>query len=436
MRGALLFLALAACSRAPVEDAPSPPWKSPAEPAWGALPQSDAVALSLAAREATPRTKMRGFAISQLEGLRADASLMVAGEDAIASAYDGWIERDATKPAYVIFGTMHDSRAEVEEVASIAFRMKSIWGLALEQYRAAGRWTGAPKIESADDADLAALAAGPSLDRGALARLAQRQMRFDHAAWKFDYLDAMNRIDLASRGAGVPLVGCDMPPELRTSLEIGGDGERAMRELHCARALRSFALGAAAAHAPDGGLSEDDPPPPEHFAVLVGARHAEPDGLPRFLEKDARVALVRVLGGRPRESAGEEEELAPRLVVTDVVLVRGHGPDALLLPDDTWGGAVDRSSVRGDPQPPDAKGLPRPNVAVSSDAPARFAITDSSIDVGGKPEWLAARAGRQAYVLVAESRTFVGAVDVPESGWAELHFAPKDRALRVVLHAP
>ena len=108
----------------------------------------------------------------------------------------------------------------------------------------------------------------------------------------------------------------------------------------------------------------------------------------------------------------------------------------LLLPEGAWGGTVDRSSDRGDPMPVAPPGLPRPNVMVTCDGPARFSVTDSSVDVGGKPEWLTVRAGHQAFVLVAESRTFVGAVDVPETGYAELQFSPKDRAVREILHAP
>src|SRR6185437_9611643 len=142
----------------------------------------------------------------------------------------------------------------------------------------------------------------------------------------------------------------------------------------------------------------------------------------------ARVMVVRVLGGRPKDAVGDEADLAPKLVVTDVVLARERGLDLLLLPDDTWGGTVDRASDRGEPMPPSASGLPRPNLTVACDGGARFAISDASVDVAQRPEWLSVRAGHQAYVLVSPEVTFVGAVDVPESGWTEVHFAPKDRA--------
>jgi hypothetical protein len=437
MRGAAFVLVLvAACSRAPDDDPPAP-WHPPADAAWGDLPKTDEAALALEAKAAVARPKLRAFDPARLSGLPADASHLVAGASAIAAAYDGWMKAAADQPAYVLFGTLHDSRAQLETVASIAFRMKTPWGFALEQLRAAGRWTGAPDAPSADDADLATLARpNAPLDPGAFARVSRRQMTYDHAAWKFGYLDAVTSLVYASRGAGVPLLGCDLPPELRTGLTPGGEAERGLRELNCARALRSDALALAAAHPPAGGLSEDDPAPPERFVALLGARHIEPDGLPRFLPKTARVAIARVLGGRPRDAGGEETDLAPHLVVTDVVLVRDVGPDMLLLPDDTWGGTVDRASDRGEPPPRAAAGLPPVNVQVTSAAPARFAITDSSIEVGAKPEWLSVRSGHQAYVLVSEERTFVGAVDVPETGWVEVAFAPHDRALRVVLHAP
>ncbi len=438
MRAApLVLLVFVACSRATPSEDPPVPWKPPASPAWDALPKTDAAALTLAAKETTARKKLRAFDSSMLLNLRPDASLMLAGEEAIAAAYDGWASR-ADTPAYVVFGTMHDSRAQIATVASIVFRMKSTWGLALEQFHSAGRWRDAPAVESADDADLAAIARAPAVDRGALERIARRQERFDHAAWKFGYLDAMTSLAIASRGAGVPLFGCDMPPELHASLTGGGEAERAMRELHCARSLRDDALAVAASHPPDGGLSDDDPAPPERFALIVGARHAEPDGVARFFDESARVALVRVLGGRPLGAPGEEADLASDLVVTDLVLVREKGVDLLLLPDDTWGGTVDRASDRGEPPAPTDRGadLPRANLAVTCDGGARFAITDASVDVASKPEWLSVRTGHQAYVLVSESRTFVGAVDVPETGWTELRFSPKDRELRVVVHRP
>jgi hypothetical protein len=239
----------------------------------------------------------------------------------------------------------------------------------------------------------------------------------------------------------MPLFGCDMPPELRVSLTGGGEAERAMRELHCARSLRSIAPSVAPAHAGDAGLSDDDPMPPERFAILVGANHAEPDGLPRFLAqrngKPARVTSVRVLGGRPRDAEGDEAELAQYLVVTDPVLVRStlNGPDILLLPDDTWGGTVDRASDHDGAAPAaSATNLPRPNVTVTSDEAVRFALGESSIDIGPKPEWISVRAGHQAFVAVTPSRTMIGAVDVPAAGYAEVHVSPKDRALRIVVH--
>jgi hypothetical protein len=439
MRPAVLGLLLvAACSRVPSADEPPVPWKAPQQPDWGPLPKTDADATALASKEAVTRPELRSFEASALASLPADATKLVAGLREIAAAYDVWMRADAKKPAYLVFGTMHDSRAELETAASIALRMKAPWGLALEQLRATSRWRGAPATPSADDDDLAILARGAALDEGALARVTHRQLLHDHAAWKYGYLDAMTSLVWQARGAGKPLLGCDLPTELRGSL-TPGEPERDLREMHCARALRADALSLARAHAPEGGLSDDDPAPPERFAVVVGARHAEPDGLPRFLPADARVAVARVLGGRPRDASSEASELAPRLVVTDVVLVRLKGIDALLLPDDTWGGVVDRSTdPTPDRTPPGAAWLPPSNVLVTSDVPARFAVTDSSIDVGPKPEWLSARAGHHAYVLVSEAltsrTTFVGAVDVPETGWVELAFAPGARGLRIVLH--
>jgi hypothetical protein len=170
----------------------------------------------------------------------------------------------------------------------------------------------------------------------------------------------------------------------------------------------------------------------------VGANHAAPDGLPRYLGKKSRVQVVQLLGGRPRDAMSEETDLAAHVSVTDPVLVRGHdgSPDFLLLPDDTWGGTIDRAKDRGEAQPQTGENLPRPNVTVTSDEPARFAVGESKIDVGSKAEWISARAGHQAYIVVTPSRIMLGAIDVPAAGYAEVHLTPKDRSLRVIVHTP
>jgi hypothetical protein len=443
----LLYVAFMTGCPKPTNDEPPIPWKPPPEPAWGDVPKTDADARALATKEsstlapsrfadpATPNKLRRADAMTLL-ALHADASRLVAGEAAIAWTYDAWMNAESS-PAYLIFGTMHDSRAQLETAAAIVFRMKAPWGFALEQFRAPGQWRGA-STPSADDADLAALSKGP-LDEPALWRINDRQARFDHAAWKFGYLPVFTSLIEQARGAGMPLFGCDMPPELRASLTPGGEGERALREIHCARALRSDAPTVAPAHATtDAGLTDDDPMPPERFAVLVGANHAEPDGLPRYLSKKARVTVVRVLGGRPHDAVGEEADLAAHLVVTDPVLVRGKdgAPDMLLLPDETWGGSIDRAKDHGETQPQSGQNLPRPNVIVTCDEPARFALGESSVDVGSKAEWISARAGHQAYIVVTPSRIMIGAVDVPSDGYAEVLVAPKSRSLRVIVHTP
>jgi len=444
VRWVVWVVACLACSRASADEDLAIPWKPPPDPTWEALPQNDDEARALTDREAVPN-KLKPFDVSELLALRADATRLVAGEAQIASAYDAWMNGDASKPSYLIFGTLHDSRAQIETVASIVFRMKAPWGFALEQFRARGKWKDAPDTPSADDADLATLTrAHAALDEGAMWRVTARQNDLDHAAWKFGYVTSVANLIYAARGASMPLVACDLPPELRKNFTAGGAAESALRELHCARALHGAAIALAPAHPPtDAGLTDDDAMPPERYAILVGANHAEPSGLPRFLgtkTNAARVVSVRVLGGRPRDAGGEETALASRLVVMDPVLVRGeHGaPDVLLLPDDAWSGTIDRAIDRGDHDAPPAPaaGLPRHDVVVSSDEPARFAIGDASVDVAKTTESLSVRAGHQPFVLTTKTRTIVGAIDVPEIGFAEARFSPTARELRVVVHAP
>ncbi|HSQ63255.1 MAG TPA: hypothetical protein VLM85_08560 [Polyangiaceae bacterium] len=428
-------------------------WKAPAEPGWPELPRDAAAADQLVAKEAV-RAGTPAVEAASLRTLGADAAPLVGGEDAIAAALDAWMRIDPKRPAFVVFGTTHDSRAQLEAVRSIAVRMKSPWALAVEQFRASGKWKDAPRITTADDADLAAFASPRgAVDDAVSWRLRERQQRLDHAAWKYGYSPALIDLLWAARGASLPIVGCDMPPELHAGLS-NDETLSSLRELHCARSLRSSALGLAAAHLP-ANIDDDDPPPPERFAVLVGRAHAEGGGLSRFLPKDARVRTVVLLGGRARGVPDEEEKgLAETLVVTDPVLVHlagdvappksrsrapattGDAQDALLLPDEVWGGDVDRASDPGVSPGPAGAGLPDRNVLVSSDEPATFAIGDARVRVGPKPEWLSASGGRQAYVLVGEARRFVGAVDVPSGGYAEVHFVPKERAMSVVLHLP
>jgi hypothetical protein len=420
-----------ACSHAPPADDVQAPWAPPPEPVWGDLPKTDEDARLLVAKAAT-ETHGAHFDPRALGHIRADASKLVAGEEAIAAAYDSWLLRDSKRPSYLMFGTLHDSRAQIESVLGIVLRMRAPWGFALEQFRARGRWHGEPDTPSADDADLVTLSR--HLDDPALFRIHQRQMLFDHAAWKFDYVPALTNLLYAARGAGLPVLGCDMPQELRALVPLGSEGS--LREIHCGWTLRSAARSLAPSHAPDGGLTEDDPAPPERFAVLMGADHAEPEGLPRFLPKSARSLEVRVLGGRPKDAEGDETDLASHLAVLDVVVYRETGLDVLLLPDDTWGGHVDRTTDHEGRAPETTAGLPRSNVMVESDEPARFAIGEASVDVGSKAEWTQVRAGHQAYVLVSATCTLVGAVDVPDAGYAELHFTPKDRGVRIVIHTP
>ncbi len=450
MRRVVCLALCVACSRASADEEPLIAWKPPADPSWEELPKNDEAARALTDHESSPN-KLHAFDASALLTLRADATRLVAGEAQIAAAYDAWMNRDAAKPAYVIFGTLHDSRAQIETVASIALRMKAPWGFALEQFRARGKWKNTPDTPSADDADLALLGK-PTLDEGALWRVTSRQNELDHAAWKFGYVASLTNLIYAARGASMPIVACDMPTELRKNFTTGGDAESALRELHCARSMRSAAIASAPFHPPksetsDAGLTDDDPMPAERFAILVGANHAEPTGLARFLDsktKPARIVSVRVLGGRPRDAGGEETELASRLVVMDPVLVRGEHAgfaDALLIPDDAWSGTIDRTTDVGDDAVPaaPAPGLPRHNVIVSSDEPARFAIGDASIALLGtlgtkKTEWLSVRSGHEPFVLVTPSRTILGAIDVPDGGYAEARFSPSARTLHVVIH--
>ena len=122
----------------------------------------------------------------------------------------------------------------------------------------------------------------------------------------------------------------------------------------------------------------------------------------------------------------------------DPVLVRGERPgfaDTLLIPDDAWSGTIERTTDQGSAPLAPATGLPRHNVLrVERDEPARFAIGDASIFTAGKSEWPPCAAGHEPFVLTTSARTMIGAIDVPDAGYAEAAFSPNARAVRLIIH--
>ncbi len=432
-----------ACSRASSSSPECPPVTSATAPSSAAAPAAPAprwpdlprglpaterlVASQVLRPEPTSSVARTPEAIS---AAAQDTAHVVTGYDAMAAVLDQWLEADH-HPAYLLFGTMHDAPSHLTAFRRVTSRMKNLWAVGLEQLRAAGEWRAAPASVTADDADLDAFFAG---DRGALERLGGRQRMLDYAAWKFGYVAEVEDEIIAARGAGTPALGCDMPPELRKAVLAGaadgGDTLSHARELHCALAVRTR-LAALAARHPEG--AEDDDPAPARVAMLVGALHAEPSGLPRFLPPDARVRSIYVYGGRPSDDDPARDELAAGgLLVTAPLLLplsrdKAQREWALLLPTaaaaarvdrvhdaDAKEGARRRAAVHRDPA------LPPVTLFVTVAEPATVSIANARVEVGPQGEWLSLRGGLHAFDIRGAAGHVLGAVRVPFTGHVEL----------------
>ena len=420
---------MTACSHggAAVQTLPAPDAQALVEPnKWPVLPRTakdvGAVVRERANRPAAPRL------VPTFEEVRAGlgAADVAVGEDLIARSLDAWLTAD-DKPAYVLFGAYHDAPAHLDAFRSITTRMSHLWAVALEPLRTSGAWEGAPRPES-DDADLAMFFA--SGDAGALARLTWRQSESDYAAWKFGYVPTVLDVVVAARGAGQPVYGCDLPAALRDAAIDGDDAMTALREAHCALSVREQLRKQGPAHLAPGAVYDDDVPPPPRAAFFVGANHAGPGGVGRFLQEAARLRPVYILGGRP--DAG----LPPGVSIFDPLLVPlRDGGAVLLLPTADGPALLDRArNAQGTVQPPKADlGLPRATIFFSSPSPMRAAVDDAKVSVGPAGEWVPVRAGTHACVLEQEGKTYAFALDVPGAGHVEVRLDAAPVSLRILV---
>ena len=428
-RQVLLWSALAACSRGAAPVQPLPPVDAQAlvvPNKWPALPRAvkdlDAVVRERANRPVAPRIA------PSFEDVRAalGADDVAAGEDLIARSLDGWLTAD-TQPAYVLFGGTHDAPAHLDAFRRITTRMPHLWAVALETFRTSGAWEGTPNAES-DDADLAAYFATGDTD--ALSRLTARQAESDYAAWKFGYVPSVLDVVVAARGARQPVFGCDMPASLRDVALEGEDALTQLRELHCALSVREQLRHLGPAHLAPGALYDDDVPPPPRAAFFLGANHAGPGGVGRFLQEAARLRPVYVLGGRP------DAALPPGVTVVDSLLVPlRDGSAALLLPTPDAAALLDRArDAHGTQQPPkhDAA-LPASTVFFSSPTPMRAAVAGSKVTVGAAGEWVPVRGGIHACALERDGKTYAFALEVPATGHVEVRLDDAPVSLRILV---
>lgn len=355
---------------------------------------------------------------------------------------------------YLLWGTIHDAGPQVD-----AFRrlINSVdgpsggfqWDLVfLEQLRADGHWRDIA-LPKALDASIDDVQRGDTraLDswrmsgvNSALVELRKAQWRDDYAAWKFDYVDSV--VDVV-RDARLPggrdreeagafsLRGCDMPLRLQALL---GEGVRtkygeALREVHCAHALRDALRQSPASSMPK-------------VAMLWGERHILPAGFSRFLPKDAAVLRAHVIGGRPPSARDRVyRALTATFDVTEPMLVEltPHGDLAYVLADAAAAEHVERKRV----VEKHGANLTKTRVMISSTLPRPAGVRiDGAPIPPGDPDGgamtsqeIALGEGSHTLVVPRGAVTTIVSFEVPErGGWVELHLERSAPEVTITVH--
>jgi hypothetical protein len=385
--------------------------------AFPELPATPEAAEELVRREtARPVAAERaGDAGAILAAVAARPAAVVAGDGAVTRWIQAVLDR-APGDAYVLFGTWHDAPGQIDAFRRLAGPggLRGIDLVAVELFRADGAWGGAPlEIQRGDGAAIEAyLASG---DREAFAGLARSHRDADYAAWKLGYEPAVLDLLVEARATGVRLLGCDMPRALQEKIGAPpGDLRNRLREIHCLRSLPP---------APGGK--------PRHAALLWGEAHVQPDGLRRFLPPAAAVLSLHVFGRR-MEAGPAETALAKELAVVEPALVP-LGPDdaALLLPDATLGGHVDR--VLAGAEQGEAV---QPGLVVRAEEAGTIFVGGRSVPVGPEAVTVALPEGDHPYVLASGGRRAVGAIRMMAGHRVELGFDPRSGLVGYVDRAP
>ena len=357
------------------------------------------------------------------------------GDDAIAYALDAWVA-GGDKPSFVLFGSLHDSGEQVDELRRLVVRMPHLWAVVMEQFKTKGAWLGAPPVADADVDDDALAELFSTGSEGAAYRLREAQLGHDYAAWKFDYVPRVLDVAVALRGTGKAVYACDMPKKLLDPSLEGTPDAITLREAHCAIAAREKLRLLGPAHVAPGETYVDDVPPPMRAAFFVGDDHAGIGGIARFLHESARIATVHMVGGRPVPDLADglfAGSIDDDLLVDDPVLVPSQNTKVtewtLLLPNTSGGDpridrAIDEDAAIG--RPSGDSTISAPTVFVQSDEPIHVAIAGSDVAVSKAGEWLRVRPGVHACVLRNEKgtpdaktklpKTVVFALDVPSRG--------------------
>jgi hypothetical protein len=377
--------------------------------AWPELPRDAASRRALLAR-LTVRAPLAGAATELADVLAAARarrwSGSVAGEARVMEYVDAWLARAraAGRDAYLLFGVRHDSGAPVAAFGRLVGPggARGWTHVTLEQLAADGRWGGVAAAEQRGDSRALAayLATGT---RESFAALARAHDERDYTAWKFDYAGRVLDVAVTGRASQTPTLACDMPKSLQRALTIdpGQEGEEELarlRELHCL-----FALG-------------DAPPAkgPRAVAMIWGSAHVGPQGMRRWLPKDAAVLAIRV-----HDRVGAASHVA----LGEPILVPLEGDDAaLLLPDPAF--AVDVDRIR------DASDAGAPALRARASRRVRIFVDGAESELAPEERTIAVPDGPRTLVVDGDPLLVTG---LPRGTPTELDVDPAARRIRVVV---
>jgi len=391
--------------------------------AWPPLPQDSDQAARLVAGH-TRRPAAGGILQVSADQLLTQLKYGVERGEAVGGM-DGlvfWIWRKvsaagrAGKSSYVLWGTYHDSAAQIEAFADLTgpLGLSGLDAVTVEQFNADGRWAGAPAGEQkGDSAQLRAWLQTGS--RPVLEKILHDQIAENYTGWKYGVLPAFMRLLAQARAADRWLLGCDMPVALQQRINPTGMPDR-LRELHCLLALR-HELG--------------NRPLPHRVAMLWGQGHLAPEGVQRFLPEDDLVLPLYVFGGRFSRH-GLEADLAGRLAVTDPLMIPFGDKDfVVLLPDDQIGA---RKELKHDPTEAPLAPEQRRLLSVTSSRPGTIRIGVQSLKVSEEPQTMKLEPGLHVFLFAHEGGLLCGAITMPPDGALALDLEPERRFVEVILY--
>jgi hypothetical protein len=402
----LLSVAVVACEKTRTAD-------------WPAFPSDSRQASDLVDRH-TLRPVEGGILPVTADQLLAQLKERVAKGEAVGGmdSLTFWIWRKVSaagytgQSSYILWGTYHDSAAHIEAFGDLVgpLGLSKLDAVSVEQFNADGRWAGVAAREQKGDSALlrAWLQTG---SRPSLEKLLHDQIAENYTAWKYGILPVLMKLLVQARAADRRLLGCDMSLALQERANPTGMPDR-LRELHCVLALREQ-------------LGEK----PVRVAMLWGQGHLAPEGVQRFLPKDALVLHFYVFGGRFSRH-GLEADLAGRLAITDpLVIPFGESDFVVLLPDDQIGA---RKELKHDLSPL----IPhqRRRLSITSSQPGTIQIGAQQLKVSEEPQTLTLDPGSHVFLLTHAGGLLAGALTMPPDGALALDLEPDKRFVEVILY--